>query len=479
MKIAAAYIRVSTDDQIEYSPDSQLKAIRKYAKEHELILPEEFIYVDEGISGRKADKRPSFQRMIGTAKLKPKPFDVILLWKFSRFARNREDSIVYKSMLRKQCGIDVISISEQLGEDKTSILIEALIEAMDEYYSLNLAEEVKRGMNEKFSRGGVVSQPPFGYRMDKGVFVPDETNAPIVRMIYSDYISGMGARQIASKLNDMGVRTTKGNKFENRTVEYILTNVTYLGKLRRNLNGRDALDRFHESDDTVIVDGQHEPIIDADTYAAAQAKRKETKRAYGKYARQAPVEFMLKGMVRCSNCGATLVYQAAAKSLQCHNYARGACKVSHSITLKKADAVVVDRIRNDLSNLTFISSIDVLPAPKDDRSTALIALIEKEKKKLERIKEAYENGIDSLSEYKTNKEKITARIKELNTQFQKIAPKSFEEIKNDLIRRINTGLAIIDDPNASETVKNKAIRSFIDNVIYVKPRGVIEIHYKF
>ena len=81
-------------------------------------------------------------QMIGIAKSKPTPFSSILVWKFSRFARNREDSIVYKSMLRKQCGIDVVSISEQLGEDKTSILIEALLEAMDEYYSINLAEEV-------------------------------------------------------------------------------------------------------------------------------------------------------------------------------------------------------------------------------------------------------------------------------------------------------------------------------------------------
>ena len=114
MKTAAAYIRVSTEDQTEFSPDSQLKAVRKYADEHNMIIPNEFIFIDEGISGRKADKRPSFQQMIGTAKLRPKPFDVILLWKFSRFARNREDSIVYKSMLRTQCGIDVISISEQL-----------------------------------------------------------------------------------------------------------------------------------------------------------------------------------------------------------------------------------------------------------------------------------------------------------------------------------------------------------------------------
>ena len=83
---------------------------------------------------------------------------MILLWKFSRFARNREDAIVYKSMLRKQLGIEVVSISENVGDDKMSVLIEAMIEAMDEYYSINLAEEVKRGMTEKVSRGEPVTK---------------------------------------------------------------------------------------------------------------------------------------------------------------------------------------------------------------------------------------------------------------------------------------------------------------------------------
>ena len=110
MKIAAAYIRVSTDDQIEYSPESQRKALYAYAKAHDMVIPEEYIFADEGISGRST-RRPAFQRMIGTAKLKPAPFEAILVWKFSRFARNREDSIVYKSMLRKQCGIEVVSVS--------------------------------------------------------------------------------------------------------------------------------------------------------------------------------------------------------------------------------------------------------------------------------------------------------------------------------------------------------------------------------
>ena len=167
MKTAAAYIRVSTEDQTEYSPDSQLKIIRAYAKEHDMILPDEFIYADEGISGRKADKRPAFQQMIGTAKMKPKPFDVVLLWKFSRFARTRLESMTYKSVLKKN-GIDVVSISEPIGDEPTAIIMEAMIEAMDEYYSINLSGEVKRGLEEKFSRGGVTSSPPFGYKVENG-----------------------------------------------------------------------------------------------------------------------------------------------------------------------------------------------------------------------------------------------------------------------------------------------------------------------
>ena len=96
LKTAAAYIRVSTDRQTELSPDSQIKVIKQFAKQNGYIVPEEYIYRDDGISGRSADKRPSFNDMIATAKQKPSPFSAILVWKFSRFARNQEEAIVYK-----------------------------------------------------------------------------------------------------------------------------------------------------------------------------------------------------------------------------------------------------------------------------------------------------------------------------------------------------------------------------------------------
>ena len=115
-KICAAYIRVSTDEQLDYSPESQRKLLLDYAQKHNMVLPTSNIFTDDGISGRKAAKRPGFMALIAAAKRKPKPFEAILVWKFSRFARNQEESIVYKSMLRRICGIEVISISEHLPD---------------------------------------------------------------------------------------------------------------------------------------------------------------------------------------------------------------------------------------------------------------------------------------------------------------------------------------------------------------------------
>ena len=106
-KRAALYIRVSTDDQTEYSPDSQIKLCRKYALDNNYEIMESHIYKEDGISGTKADKRPQFQKMIASAKSKPKPFDVILVYDFSRFARNKDESVMYKTLLRKKLDIDV------------------------------------------------------------------------------------------------------------------------------------------------------------------------------------------------------------------------------------------------------------------------------------------------------------------------------------------------------------------------------------
>lgn len=473
MKTAAAYIRVSTEDQVEYSPDSQLKAIRDYARKNDMILPEEFIFVDEGISGRKAAKRPEFMKMIGTAKIKPKQFDVILLWKFSRFARNREDSIVYKSMLRKQCGIEVISISEQLGEDKTSILIEALIEAMDEYYSINLAEEVRRGMTEKAQRGEVVSTPPFGYDVKDNVFVPNPETAPIVKMIFNKYLSGRGCLEIAKELNTMGIRTKYGNKWENRGVEYVLRNVVYTGKL--TWTPVKSKTRDYKNEATIITQGKHEPIIEQEIFDKVQEMILEKKKLFPKHSRQSSNEFMLKGFLKCSNCGGALVY-ALNDRVQCNRYSKGTCGVSHSASLSKLNASVINALKSDLETQNF-NIYNIKSAEEQKGSDITPMLIEKEKKKLERIKEAYAAGIDTLEEYCSNKEKILKAIEELDKN-KKSSVITKEDMHKKLSATIRQSLDILEDPNCSESLKNITLRSFVRQIVYAKKTQSIEILYQ-
>ena len=190
MKIGAVYIRVSTDEQARdgYSLAAQLKAIKQYAQNNDILIESEFIFKDEGISGRKAEKRPAFMEMIKQAKSKPKKFDVILVHKLDRFSRNREDSIVYKSLLKKEYGIPVISISEPLNpDDKMSVIMEAILEAMAEYYSINLSGEVKKGQLEKHSKGEPQAKPPFGYDIVDNKFIPNQIEKNIVKMIFEEH----------------------------------------------------------------------------------------------------------------------------------------------------------------------------------------------------------------------------------------------------------------------------------------------------
>ena len=469
MQTGAAYIRVSTDDQLEYSPDSQLKIIRDYAKSHDIILPDEYIFQEEdGVSGRKAEKRPAFMRMIGTAKQKPKPFDCILIWKFSRFARNRQDSIVYKTMLRKQLGIDVISVSENVGDDKMSILIEALIEAMDEYYSVNLSEEVKRGMTEKASRGGIVSGPPFGYLVQDGVFVPDPDKAPIVQMVFDEYLSGTTLFELARKLNDMGVKSRRGNPMENRTVEYILRNAVYIGKIHWNPSGKTDRDYYRAKE--ILVDGSHEAIILLDTWNKVQNKLNEQKRMYPYKARAvARQEFALRGIVRCSSCGSTLVMSARNTGLQCHAYSRGRCKVSHYINLAEITAASLSIIETLLETGNF-----VLLHKSTQSEDATDRLISREYQKLERVKAAYESGVDSLEEYKTNKAKITAEIARLEALRPKPAPDE-AAIKKAFAQKHKGTLKKLRDPNVPEDEKNRLLRNFVDRITFDRASTSLDV----
>jgi len=257
-KTAAFYIRVSTEDQTEFSPDAQLRALKNYAENCGYLYNERIIFMDEGISARNASKRPAFMNMISMSAQQPKPFDVILVHRFDRFARNREDSVVYKSILKKR-GIRVVSVTEHLEDDKFSVILESILEAMAEYYSLNLSDEVKKGMCEKARRGGLQSPPPYGYNAFNNILVIFPQEAVNVEFMFRQLLAGYTTVEIAAQLNSLGAMTKRGKPFTSRAVKYILRNPVYTGKLK-----------WTTDDHVFIVEGQHEPIIDEATYNYAQ-----------------------------------------------------------------------------------------------------------------------------------------------------------------------------------------------------------------
>ncbi|WP_195985410.1 recombinase family protein [Clostridium sp. D33t1_170424_F3] len=462
MKTAAAYIRVSTDGQLEYSPDSQLKIIQDYAQRNGFSLPEQYIFrEEEGISGKKAEKRPAFMQMIGIAKQKPKPFDCIILWKFSRFARNRRDSIVYKSMLRKQLGIDVVSVTEQLGDDKLSMLMEAIIEAMDEYYSINLAEEVKRGMQEKVSRGEPVTPPAFGYMIREKAYLPDPETAPVVQSIFHRFNGGASFREIAQYLNALGIRTTKGNLWESRAIRYILHNPVYAGKIQWHTDGTAG----RGSDmPALLTDGRHEALISPEIWTQVQNRLHQFQTKQWKRTKTTEPT-ILSGLVRCSNCGARLV-KSSHSSFQCRAYAHGICNVSHCISIQKLESMVLAVCCTDLYTCSI--SLNLSDRSKDQKF--LQVQLEREQQRLDRLRCAYESGVETLEEYQEEKQRLSSQIALLQEKCYLSLSFHSEETY--------TLPSLLLNPDISPLGKNRLLGAFIKYIVFDSKNQHLEIHYQ-
>ena len=482
LKIGAAYIRVSDERQDEYSPDSQLKKIREHAAREGYQIPDEFVFYDDGISGKNTSKRDDFNRMIAIAKEKTHPFDVIYVWKFSRFARNQEQSIVYKNLLSK-FNVTVTSVSEAIPEGPFGSLIERIIEWMDEFYVINLSAEVIRGMTEKATRGEPTCPPPLGYVMRDGEYYPDEEsgNANIIREIFNLYASGVKQREIAVMLGDRGVRTKYGKMPDNRWIDYVLHNPCYIGKIRWSLEGARAVSKLDFKNENIMtVDGHHEPLISMELWDKVQKMLDDQKSAYSKYARKSqPVDYMLKGLVRCSSCGATLAINGVSgkektRCLQCCRYARGTCRTSHSVVLPTIEAAFVEGLKSALGEKQF-TIIPARPKNSDPTKVDYDKLIAVEERRLARAKEAYLAEIDTIEQYAHNKKEITERIDGLKARRDKDIAQNFDA--DAFADKVAGVVDFIQRDDVTAAAKNEALRTIIEMVVFEKAKGNLAIYF--
>lgn len=487
VKYAYGYIRVSTHDQEEISPDSQEHLLRDYAAKNNIVILK--IFTDLGISGRKANKRPGFQEMIGLAKGDDHPVDQILVWKFSRFARNQEESIVYKSLLKKQHNVDVVSVSEPLSDNPFGSLIERIIEWMDEYYSIRLSGEVYRGMKENALRGAYQARPPLGYKVvEHGkppVIVPEE--AKIVRTIFEKYTNeGMSFFDIARYLNSLGLKTSHGKPFERRSVEYIIQNPSYCGMIRWNRT-ENSTNRIKDKDEWIVTEGQQPAIISKELFESAQERFKATYKQVGKRP-SSTYKHWLSGLLKCPDCGRTLT-SATMKRVNgekysyfsCYGYSKGKCKKPNGISSLVLEKEVLTSIKEILDTKDIVYELrEYQPTEQFDERKAITEQLESLTGKEERIKASYREGIDTLEEYKANKAIIQKERESLEQQLKelkKAAHKSDQDPADAMLQKVRSVYDILISNNYTYIQKNEALKQIIDKIIYDRKNDSLKIYF--
>lgn len=222
---AVIYARFSSHAQNEQSIEGQLAACYDYAKRQGYAVVSE--YIDRALSG-KTDARPEFLRMIEDSG--KRQFEAVLVYQLDRFSRNRYDSAIYKSRLKKN-GVRVLSVRENIADDASGVLMEAVLEGMAEYYSAELSQKVRRGMDINASKclatGGAVA---LGYKVDENKrFQIDADTAPIVVKIFEMYAAGQTVAQITAYLNRRQLKTSRGAAFNKCSLRKMLLNKRYIG----------------------------------------------------------------------------------------------------------------------------------------------------------------------------------------------------------------------------------------------------------
>jgi len=427
----AVYARVSSDRQdVDLSISAQLRALRDFASRNGYQVVREF--VDEAESGRTT-ARSAFKEMISTARRPNKPFEQILVWKYSRFARSRKDSILYKAMLKK-AGVMVVSINEPFDDTPTGRLMEGIIESLDEFYSDNLGEDVTRGMRESAQRGFYLSsRAPYGFRKvkvrdgnkERTKLEPKPNQASIVKTAFADAINGKGLTEIVRELNNKGIPGPAGKGWGKTGLYNILTNEIYTGVFVWGRNSK-------RGNEPVRAENACPPIVDKETFQKVQNLMRE--RAPVKvHPKRVSSPFLLSGIAYCGYCGKALVGKYAKSSLFAYyvcgtldKKGSGACKAKY-INTEKFERLVIEQInkriltRDNLINLVKMvnEEMDSTMSSYQGELGLISDAIEDVNHRLERLYDVIETG-------KLNLDELVPRIRELQSRQEKLHSRRIE-----------------------------------------------------
>lgn len=279
--VSVVYARYSSHAQNDASIEQQVAECRAYAESHGLTITE--IYADRALSGR-SDKRPEFQKMMRHADAGR--FQVVLTYKSNRLARNMFDALRYEDRLEK-AGVKVVYCKEDFGNNAAGRLALRMMMSINEFYSENMAEDIRRGMRDNAQQCKINGALPLGYRRgEDGRYVIHEAEAEIVREIFRRAASGEALAAIADDLNSRGLRTSHKQPWGRNSFHSILKNERYIGVYKY---------------EDIRVEGGIPPIVDRSTFEQAREKLRRRQEVAGR--RRETTEYLLTGKLYCGHCG--------------------------------------------------------------------------------------------------------------------------------------------------------------------------------
>ena len=408
-KRAVIYARFSSSRQREESIEGQVREC-KYFAEHEgyTILN---VYADRAISGRTSE-RPEFQKMIAASK--QKTFQYVIVYTFDRFSRDSYDSANYKHILKKN-GVRVISAKERTDEGPAGVLMERVFEGIAEYYSLELAQKVKRGMKLNATKGIWSSgAAPFGYKKDKeGKLMQDEQTAPALAKAFKMAANYDTIKSIADYLNMLGFKPPNASKnnFNYQSVMRMLQNPIVIGRFV-----------WH---DVVIEDYPGARIISNELFEQAQSRLNSSKRR-GVVNVCRSNKYALSGKIFCGNCGRPLNgTSAAGRNKEKHYYYRcsGTIKGRHDcnlppITRYELEAEIHKKIIEVLHDKQTISTIarEAIDIANSYEDIELLAM----RKRLTQAKSEAERAINLLVATDSQNQMVLDKLNSLDKEIKSL-----------------------------------------------------------
>ena len=494
----ALYARVSSDSQdVDLSISAQLRALRDYAGKHDFQVIREFI--DEAESGRN-DRRSAFREMITIAKAKHPQFESILVWKLNRFARNRGDSIIYKKLLRDR-GIKLISINEPLEDSPSGHLLEGVIETIDEFYSENLGEDIKRGMRENAGRGFFNgSRPPYGFHKVDVIdgdktrhrLEPDAEGSPAlvtIRRIFDLASKGFGCKEIAKTLNKEGYLTADQRQWGQTTVHKVLTNEAYCGTLL--WGGRPEHKAIRSGIPPVRVENAWPAVINRETFDSIRQKMGNNA-PKAVHPRVVASFYLLSGILYCS-CGQAMIGRSAKSHLYYYYVCNRGNKqgkescMAKNLPKEKIEKLVIDQIKQKVLTPEYLEGlVKLVNAELDSTHGLLKNKLDDIDLELEEVRSRLAKLYDVLETGKLSLDDIAPRIKELKakqdglmkTRVQTEADMVLEGVQHinaEAVKAYAQDLrSLLED---GDFIQSKAfLRSFVKKIIIDGDKAKIQYH---